>query len=103
MVKPIAPDDAFDKAEQMRIAAIPEKVVEVFNTLIVENMRHGVARVTQNDAISRIIDAMGVERQIVFDKNWLDIEALYRAAGWKVNYDKPAYYENYDAFFEFRR
>jgi hypothetical protein len=32
----------------------------------------------------------------------LDIEDTYREAGWKVEYDKPAYCENYPANFTFR-
>jgi hypothetical protein len=31
----------------------------------------------------------------------LDIEPIYREAGWIVEYDKPAYCENYDANFTF--
>lgn len=38
--------------------------------------------------------------QLIKEK-WLDIEDHYRKAGWKVTYDKPAYCENYDAYFKF--
>jgi hypothetical protein len=40
-------------------------------------------------------------QQVIFDNHWLDIEDHYRKAGWKVTYDKPSYYEDYDAFFKF--
>jgi hypothetical protein len=46
---------------------------------------------------------MGVSRQEVFDNQWLDIEDIYREAGWKVSYDKPAYNETYKAYFTFSR
>ena len=42
-----------------------------------------------------------LQRQELFDKGWLDIEPLYRRAGWKVEYDKPAYYEDYQPNFTF--
>ena len=42
-------------------------------------------------------------RQTVFDNGWLDVEEAHRAAGWRVEYDKPAYNESYDAFFVFSK
>lgn len=42
-------------------------------------------------------------RQFIFDKHWLDIEDTYRKAGWNVEYDKPGYCENYDAYFVFSK
>jgi hypothetical protein len=46
---------------------------------------------------------LDVERAVVFDKGWLDVESIFRAEGWKVKYDKPAYCETYKAFFVFSR
>ena len=45
----------------------------------------------------------GLNRNEIFNKGWLNIEEVYRSAGWKVNYDKPAYNESYDAYFTFER
>ncbi len=42
-------------------------------------------------------------RAVVFAKGWLEVEDIYRKAGWKVKYDKPAYSENYPATFKFER
>jgi hypothetical protein len=45
----------------------------------------------------------GSTRQQVFDNNWLDVEDIFRKAGWKVNYEKPAYNESYPASFKFQQ
>lgn len=38
----------------------------------------------------------------MLDREHLDVEDVYRAAGWEVTYDKPGYNETYDATFTFR-
>ena len=43
-----------------------------------------------------------VNRQTIFKNSWLDIEPIYRRAGWLVKYDKPGYCENYLANFTFK-
>ena len=47
-------------------------------------------------------EELQVTRSMIFEKHWLDFEDIYRKAGWFVNFDKPAYNETYDAFFEFK-
>ena len=39
----------------------------------------------------------------LFKNHYLDIEPIYREAGWHVEYDKPAYYEDYKPNFTFRK
>lgn len=39
----------------------------------------------------------------VFKKGWLNVEYLFRAAGWEVQYDKPGYNETYEAYFTFSK
>ena len=34
---------------------------------------------------------------------WLDVEGIYRKAGWDVEYDSPGYCEDYPATFKFRK
>jgi len=50
-----------------------------------------------------LMAATGKTRDEVFDKGWLNIEPMYRAAGWKVVYDKPAYNESYEPTFTFTK
>lgn len=43
------------------------------------------------------------ERQI-FDKHWMDFEPVFRKAGWKVNYNSPAWCETYfDEYYKFSK
>jgi hypothetical protein len=45
--------------------------------------------------------AKGLNRNEIFKKGWLDVEEIYGKAGWKVEYDKPGYNEDYAAHFIF--
>jgi hypothetical protein len=42
-------------------------------------------------------------RDAIFEHNWLDIEDIYRQAGWAVEYNAPAYNETFDETFKFSR
>lgn len=98
-VKPITPEEV----DEQRINCIPDEVITIFNEMIVENWRGSYAHVDQDAVVTRIAARMNVERQYVFDRGWIDIEPIFRRVGWKVEYDKPAYYESYGAYFEFRK
>lgn len=96
-VKPISPNEVEH--------VIPDFIFEAVNRLIREKWNGKSATIKQDE----IMDIVSSEREddprprrhVIFDNNWLDFEDHYRKAGWKVTYDKPAYYENYDAFFKF--
>ena len=93
-VKPIRPD-------QVKPKTLPPEVIIAFNSLISENFRKGRSTITQDAVLKRIMQATGVSRQKIIDNDWLEIEDLYRNAGWKVEYDKPGFNETYDAMFIF--
>ncbi len=96
MTAPIRPEEITDgKKLQM-----PDAVLESFNELIARNFSEGRATVKQNAVVGLIV-SRGYARQDVFDQHWLDVEEIYREAGWEVKYDKPGYNESYDAYFEF--
>lgn len=99
MARPIKPSEVPDA----KVSRIPDGVFEAFNELIVENWSNDRARVNQKDAVERIADKVQCLRQDVFDKGWLDVEDIYRKAGWLVEYDKPGYNESYEAFFIFKK
>jgi hypothetical protein len=82
---------------------LPEEVFTAFNELIRENLRGRVATVYQSDAEIRVADKLSLTKKEVMDKGYLDVEDAYRKAGWKVEYDKPAYNESYEAFFRFTK
>jgi hypothetical protein len=103
-VKPIKPEQMND--------IIPDWVIEGANKCIVDHYSKGESQFTQNELIKYILEEMPPEvskqhdvqtkRQMLFDYHLLDIEDTYREAGWKVEYDKPAYCEDYPANFTFR-
>lgn len=102
MVEPIRPKDVV-KAKQ---ESLPDEVIKAFNKLIAENWDGSSSRFKQNDAVARIKKTFLPKRMTskkMYENNWLDVEDVYRKAGWDVYYDRPAYNENYPATFKFSR
>ena len=105
--KPITPAEALGKSGEN----IPDFVIEAFDELITEGIRGSTSvTITQDEAVERIISKMPARiadnlghsrRDEIFEKNWLDVEELYREQGWEVQYDKPAYNESYAPTFTF--
>lgn len=97
MSTPITPKQAEDKK------TIPDFVIDAFNDMIVKNLRGNRSYFKQDDVVEEIISYApdGTTEEHVYDKGWLDVEDIYRKAGWLVNYDKPGYNESYDATFTF--
>jgi hypothetical protein len=96
-MKPITPAEARGKKKE----SIPPEVFEVFNQLLTEKYAEDIT-ITQNEVMTMILKALpNVKRQQVFDRGWLDIEDVYRSAGWAVEYEKPAYNESGEAFWTF--
>lgn len=96
--KPIRPEDVVSHKQ----GDIPSVVIDVFNELIAENYQNGRAQVFQAHAVQRLV-AAGLDRDELFRRGWLDVEGIYRAADWFVDFDKPGYNETYDAFWVFRK
>jgi hypothetical protein len=96
VIKPIRPDEVVGAKE----GAIPDIVFKVVNALIAEKFSSGHAVIRQSDIVARLRDE-GLTTPVIFDRNYLDIEDVYRGAGWVVVYDKPAYNETYEATFTF--
>ena len=98
-MKPITPEEASKK----KLADIPDAVIEAFNTLIIKNFNGTSSTVKQDDVMALLTKDETLTRRQIYDNNWLDVEDLYRAVGWKVEYDKPGYNESYPATFKFTR
>lgn len=96
-MKPITPQEITKTKKN----SIPPEVIEAFNELIVQNYNGWSSKVIQEDVVNRIIKKVGILRQEVFDKNYLEIDDIFRKAGWKVTYDKPGYNETYKAYWVF--
>lgn len=97
MTQPIKPQDIANG----KLNSFPDGVIKVWNGLIAGAFTEGRARVLQKDAVAAIAGETGYSPADVFTKGWLNIEEIFREAGWTVYYDKPAYNESYDAYFVF--
>lgn len=100
-VNPISPDAV---VEHKRDKIIPPEVITAFNNQIAKNFSSNYAIVKQCDVINEILVTMvDVTRQQIYNKKWLDIEDIYRAAGWDVYYDRPGWNETYEPTFKFSK
>jgi hypothetical protein len=99
MTRPISPDEIADA----KVTQIPASVIEAFNKLLALNFSGGAARVKQDDVIAEIMLTTQLTRREIIDKGYLNVEEVFRSAGWKVKYDKPDWTETYPAVFEFRK
>lgn len=97
-VKPISPDEIGAAKRQH----IPDVVFQVVNELLARNYTNGSATIKQNEIVEAL-EEKGFTRNEIFSKNLLNFEESYRDEGWSVVYDKPAYYESYDAYFKFKK
>jgi len=97
MAKPITPAEVTSK----KLANIPDRVIEAFNTLIAKHYDGRSATVKQDEVLAAIVTDE-ITRSMVFENHWLDVEDIFREAGWDVEYDKPAYNESYPATFTFK-
>lgn len=95
-VMPLAPEEVLE----VKLEQIPDVVLETVNSLIAKNFNGRFARVTQDEILAEL-SSKDVPRQKVFRGKWLDIEDIYREAGWEVLHDKPAYNESYAPYFKF--
>lgn len=95
---PITPAEA----KHRKGSTFPPEVIRAFNDYLSDH--YGPEIIIQQDTIIDIIlIAMPhVKRQGIFDNGWLDIESVYKKAGWSVEYDKPAYNETYPASWTFK-
>lgn len=81
----------------------PDFVVDAFNQCILASILNGTYEVEQEEVIMRMMSLNPqLSREEIFDKHYLDVEDYYRSAGWEVVYHKPAYYEEWKAYWEFK-
>lgn len=98
-VKPITPSEV----TKVKATALPEEVLEVWNAAIAAAWTGHDAVIKQTEIAGSLAARMDCSRDDVYTNHWLDIEPVYRAAGWKVVYDSPAYCESYPATFKFTK
>ena len=102
MSEPIKPEDVIDAKKK----TLPSEVIDSFNFLIARNWNGRSATVLQKDVCDEIVRRMGLDggtRERIYENHWLDVEAIYRATGWVVTYDKPGYCETGEPYFKFSK
>lgn len=104
-MKPISPIEAKGK----KIETIEPEIIEATNELIIERLSGRRAEVLQKDIVARYKvvckrkSKRPLSEDVLYKKHQLDIEDVFRQAGWSVTYDKPGYNESYDASFIFKQ
>jgi hypothetical protein len=98
-VKPITPHEVAG----YKASSTPEEVIAVFNELIARGWDGRQSIVRQTDAVAMIANRMKSTQAKVYEMHVLDVEPIYEAAGWRVEYDRPAYNETGEPTFTFRR
>lgn len=102
MAKPITPKEAGSAKAAAKV--FPDAVFDAFNELITKAFDGREARITFPVAAKAIAEKMGVAVEEVWKNSWwLDVEQVYRSAGWEVKTDSPGYCESYTGFYVFRK
>lgn len=98
LVQPISPADV---AKQKK-ADFPPLVIQAFNEMIAKKFSGVAATVFQDEVTKLIAEKLGCSEKLVYERGWLNVEEIYKEAGWKVMYEKPAYNETGRSFYTFR-
>jgi hypothetical protein len=99
MSKPITPHEVVTS----RQLSLPDVVFEVFNTAISDAWNGSLSTVMQKPVAAMIASRLDISTDEVYKRGYMDVEPIYRNAGWKVKYEKPGYNESGEAFFEFSK
>ncbi len=95
-VAPISPDELVGLQREL----MPPEVIETFNRYIGERALNGRAVINQDDIVEDL-KSQGLDGGDIFEKGWLNVEGIYKDAGWKVEYNAPAYNETGRSYFTF--
>lgn len=102
------PGISTDEVIKSKACQIPAEVFAAFDELIAKNFNGHYSTILQDDVLLLALKKLRgagrrLTRQKIFDNHWLDVEGVYRAKGWSVEYDKPGYNETYPATFKFKK
>jgi len=81
---------------------IPDVIITVVNEMLKKAYRKGQSvTLLQKDIVREVVKRSEYTSAQIYENNWMDFEPIFEKAGWRVDYDKPAYCETYDASFKF--
>jgi hypothetical protein len=98
--KPLSPTEV---AAHRKILA-PDFVIQAWNDCIAEKWDGRQSKVLQEDLVQTVLKYATtlLEREVAFEKGYLDLEPVFRDEGWDVEYRRPAYCESFPAYFLFK-
>jgi len=104
-IEPINIEVVEDTAQKLKNDAIPDEVIEIFNEQILKNWSHFAKSATvSQDIVEKLIsEKLGITLPIIHERHLLDVEDIYRKAGYHVIYNGPTYNENFSAYFKFSK
>ena len=102
MTKPLSPKDV-EKAKAKH-GPLPQ-IIEAANELIAQKWDGREAKVKLKELGVLARTKLNMKEDEEFKDGELDIESIFREAGWIVEFDRPIYYggENFDAYFTFKK
>ena len=98
MTKPIMPHEV----TQESLNRMPDAIIEAWNELIAEKWDGDSALIFLYEAKDRLCFVCGY-KGIEYSSKYLNIEDIYRDAGWDVEFEKPGYNESGNAYYEFSK
>jgi acyl carrier protein phosphodiesterase len=101
VIKPIKPNEI----QKIKNSKIPEWIINIVNEMLIEKWDGREARFTLKEVMNAVMAVApeGMTREHIYNNHWMDFEDLYRQEGWKVEFDKAAYNEDYDDFYRFTK
>jgi hypothetical protein len=98
-----------EQASQEKNKLFPDFVIAAFDALIAKNFDGKKSCFLQSDVVKEVLNRWPIDTSVrirersnlIFERRYLDVEEIYQRVGWKVEYDKPGYNENYEAKFTF--
>ncbi|MEK7552949.1 MAG: hypothetical protein AAB505_02470 [Patescibacteria group bacterium] len=97
-IKPIKPSEVVSE----KTKGFPDEVISSFNKMIAQNWNGRSSSFTQTMVFELMI-SKGLNRKEIIEKDWLRVEGTYRELGWIVEIDRPAYDENYETTYIFKK
>lgn len=96
-INPITYKEVIEK----RGIEIPDSVIEIVNTLIIENFNAYKKR--SKVYVDEIIERSSLSYKEFKDTGWINLEDVYEDAGWNVEYFSPDVCDVFSPYFEFTK
>lgn len=102
-MKPITPTEVKYKKKE----SIAPEMIQAVNELILKKFDGHSASVKKDDIIKHYFKLKGVDsterlRGELYENHQLDFEAIFREAGWIVDFESPDRGESFDDYFKFK-